>query len=175
MTAQWMKNKAVLVFSLLLRGSSTEGKGDTPSWKGKARGRLGTERPEEGNNRGLGWWLPAAHALTLGRPRQHDAQRAHQNHGRALSFHLHPCGLGSGSPWAWAVWASFPGLQVLPGSAPPPFTALFHGAPGPAQLSRVGTCAVPASVQSAACLPQTSCAAGLDAPSWSLGAARRKS
>lgn len=69
-----MKNKTVLVFSLLLRGSSTDGRGETLSWKGKARGRLGPERPGEGNKRGLGWWLPAAHALTLGRPRQHGAQ-----------------------------------------------------------------------------------------------------
>lgn len=45
----------------------------------------------------------------------------------------------------------------------------------PQQLSRAGTCAGRASVQSSACPPRTSCEAVLGAPSWTLGAARHRS
>lgn len=70
---------------------------------------------------------------------------------------------------------SVPDLRVLTSRAPSPFATPPAGAPGPARLSRGGICAGPAAARSSACPPQTSCAAGPDAPSWSPGAARRRS
>lgn len=109
--------------------------------KGEESSGTGWEHRPEGSDRGLGRWLPVSQALMLDRLRQHWAPTLlkFQNQGRTLSF----------TPPVWA--------QIGDECSRP-----LHGAPGSARLSRVGICAGPASVQSSACPPRISCAAGLD-------------
>lgn len=185
-----IKRSCVLLrLSCLRGGSSTEGKGEYSGHSGDQRPGADWEQTNQEKEAAMAWaggsLRPVGPPLP-GRPHQHcpptpPPRCGLRTTGRVLSLCAQIWrGRGGGwfdvaAPGPAQAGTSVPGLPVLPGHTLPPLTAPLRGAPGPAQLSRVGTCAVPASARSSACPPRTSSATGLDAPSWSLGAARRKS